>query len=320
MIFVFPLFFTQTDLFNGSCVFCCSPCSAIHTMDRKRVSFDQLPDELLVLILSSLPTLAEIVRTSTLSRRWRHVWRKITCLDFSAFPLLPRERLFGSVDWYVAWVNNVINQVPLGVEQLQIIYQLDKSQKHHIDRWISFAAANPLQRLHLEFSGYARVVLAGQDYELLETPWRAAPSGLSNIKCLKSLFLSGVSISQDFVSFIISTCPLLEDLTLLIPKPCEVLDISSDQHPLQLRRLVIRADERSFALTKLCAPHLTSFGYGCDNFNPLRVDVPMLTELTISFSYCTLNILKSLELFRSNLPQLERLELVVREVRIFIII
>ncbi|CAM8886011.1 unnamed protein product [Rhodiola kirilowii] len=281
-------------------------------------TIEQLPDDVLLLILSFITTLPEKARTSVLSRRWRNLWLFTTIhLDFDATTFLQMDPLKISHAWYIAWVNKVIDArnslygLP-SVKDLRIQFGLGARKGRHIDRWINFAIMNRVETLHLELCPYTTNILPSEQYKLSEECWHGVPSGLSNLKCLKSLFLSSVNVSKQFIECILSSCPLLEDLTLDFAGCYSDLDVSGVP-PLQLRRLKINFAE-DFAITKLCAPYLTSLYYGSDKFNPQKIDVPMLTDLTVGGTYGSQPIMEYLETFWSYLPQLEKLELIITEV------
>ncbi|KAL9665894.1 hypothetical protein QQ045_000215 [Rhodiola kirilowii] len=279
---------------------------------------DQLSDDLLIHILSFLDNLAEISRTAILSRRWRNLWRYNTRLDFSPMYLLPKDMLSTSHASYIAWVNNFIearNAIPElpPVKQLRLMYGLDDKYRCDIDRWINFAIVNRVEKLRLEFAAYTEHLSYPADmYKLSEECWYRAPSGLSSLTCLKSLFLSSVNVSNQFIEFILSSCPLLEDLMLHYAGTYTNLDVSGAPS-LQLKRLRIDiADD--FALNKLCAPRLTSLFYESPQFSPQTIDVPMLTDLTIGRRIGRgQRIMKYLDHFWSYLPLLEKLDLMMTE-------
>ncbi|CAM8979163.1 unnamed protein product [Rhodiola kirilowii] len=284
-------------------------------------TIELLPDDVLLLILSFLTTLAEKARTSILSRRWRNLWLFTTIrLDFDVTTLRHMDPMKISRAWYIAWVNKVIDTriaspgLP-SVKELQILFGLGARKGRHIDRWINFAIINRVETLHLELCPYDSFIPPPNQYKLSEDCWRRVPSGLSSLKCLKSLFLSCVNVSKKFIEFILSSCPLLEDLSLDSAGCYSDLDVSGVP-PLRLRRLKIRFAE-DFAITKLCAPYLTSIYYGSDKFNPQKIDVPMLTDLTVAGTYDSQPIMEYLDTFWSYIPQLEKLELFITEVQPF---
>lgn len=274
-------------------------------------TIELLPDELLLLILSFL-TVADVVRTSILSRRWRSLWRSATCLDFDASYLLPKHLLDQSQKWYIAWVDEVIQaRAAQPVKHLRICFKLEKRQRLHIDRWIDFAISNRVEHLHLEFSPYQGFVPCDRQYKLREKSWYKSPSGLSSLQCLKSLTLNHVNVTKQFVEFILSNCPLLEDLWLHFAGDCTNLDVSGVS-PLRLKRLKIDAAKGS-VLTNLCAPYLKSLYYQAGRFEPQRIDVPMLTDLAIGGMRGFQTMMEYFEHFYSYLPQLEKLYLLVEQ-------
>ncbi|KAL9666890.1 hypothetical protein QQ045_001234 [Rhodiola kirilowii] len=106
---------------------------------KETSTIEQLPDDVLLLIMSFLTTLAEKARTSVLSRRWRNLWLFTTIrLDFDATTFPDMDPLKISQAWYIAWVNNVIDaRIALpgspSVKELRIQFGLDASQGSHID-------------------------------------------------------------------------------------------------------------------------------------------------------------------------------------------
>lgn len=287
-----------------------SLCFVLLLQELSRI--EQLPDDVLMIIFSFLPTLADMAKTSNLCRSWRKMWYGVTCLDFDATAL---PVFHTAQEWYVQWVNTIIDtRVTLPglapVKELRIKFQLNSRQRSHIERWICFAIANRVESLHLDFSSS---LLLGSFSKLSEKHWTTAPSGLSSLECLKSLSLVQVSVTKEFIEFILSNCPLLEDLALyLILYQCggfNNLDVSGAR-PLRLRRLNM-AMVRDYGISKLCAPYLTSLLYESEKFSPQKIDVPMLNDLSIGgFA----SIMKYLGHFWSYLPQLERLHLIMKSV------
>uniref|UniRef100_A0A7N0VHZ6 At1g61320/AtMIF1 LRR domain-containing protein n=1 Tax=Kalanchoe fedtschenkoi TaxID=63787 RepID=A0A7N0VHZ6_KALFE len=152
-----------------------------------------------------------------------------------------------------------------------------------------FAMAKRVKSLHFEIRSYTGNFSPGDDqYQLCEEVWFNSPTGLSNIRCLKSLTLSCVKFTTQFMNFIFTNyfCVIISRL--------------------KMKRLRIRSTYDNMLLN-LCAPNLTSFEYRGPRLSPDKVDVPKLVDLCVGLP--RQHILKHLKPFWSWLPQLESLEL-----------
>ncbi|CAN1244160.1 hypothetical protein LINPERPRIM_LOCUS5971 [Linum perenne] len=111
------------------------------------------------------------------------------------------------------------------------------------------------------------------------------PAGLSNIKCLRSLRLSFVNVREEIFEYILSHCPLLEELAVERSSSVYNLKVTgSPSSPLALKYLEV---SRCFCLTSLeidHAPSLTRLSYG-DGWVDLHVkNCSSLAHLSLAFA------------------------------------
>jgi hypothetical protein len=67
-----------------------------------------LPNSLLTRILSWVPTI-DVVQTSVLSKRWRHVWKEILVLDISDESFVDESFVADKVDQYKQRIDTFTN-------------------------------------------------------------------------------------------------------------------------------------------------------------------------------------------------------------------
>ncbi|CAL9238099.1 unnamed protein product, partial [Arabidopsis halleri] len=127
-----------------------------HGNDRRRRGrhrrnidlISSLPDEILQHILFFIPTKLAI-RTSVLSRRWRHVWSDTPSLSFENSDMLHADSINETLTRYAA--------------PKMIKFHLKTMRTHivpHIDKWIKFAMSRNVEDLSLSVVGILR------DYKL----------------------------------------------------------------------------------------------------------------------------------------------------------
>jgi hypothetical protein len=208
------------------------PVPAASLTGRDRLS--DLPDCLLHSVLSSLRS-RQVVQSCLLSRRWRHLWRSVPCLDVDQrdFLLVDPEPEAPAddappADWHA------YNKAQK--EMLRTEIKRRRSFEDFADAMLLFHGASPLDAcgLHVTVADeeictglhrWIRRGLARHPAELrvaydgrlffsfeLDSGGAGARSVTSR---LRRLHLSGLTISEKFAEELISDCPVLEDLKLV---------------------------------------------------------------------------------------------------------
>ncbi|KAL7000308.1 hypothetical protein U1Q18_001456 [Sarracenia purpurea var. burkii] len=207
--------------------------------DHEHDYLTELPERLLHHILSFL-TMKDVIRTSVLAKRWRHVWLSVPCLDYSLTTTLKFRE--------IAFVyRSLLLHKGAKIQKMSIAYNCDYSDFPHIDSWIHFAITRDVIELYLDFfrkrnTAQSPVTDPVTDFLLrrpitqnvflryYKLPWFLFSSTsltvLGLIRCLigfpinfklsslKILSLEQVYFSGGTANDLISCCPILECLSL----------------------------------------------------------------------------------------------------------
>ncbi|KAF7803370.1 putative F-box/LRR-repeat protein [Senna tora] len=246
--------------------------------------FNTLPDDIIVSILCRL-TISEAARTSILSVRWRHLWTFFSAsLDFDASNILHRLRLCErhddhervsleeELDGFKRIVYKVLNSLQAQtLESFLLCFDVVGSDGD-IDNWVQFAIQKRVKKLVVDL--VPSYLAYFPTYEHCVVP----PSlvNLSSLPCLRVLRLSHVDVSGKDVKNFLSSCPLLETLSVVSSRKMKRLKIC-DSHA-KLRELEIR---QCFNLQRveISCGSLVSFTYTGRPTGINYVRVPNLREV-----------------------------------------
>lgn len=186
--------------------------------DRDRLG--DLPDCLLHDILSRVGS-RQAVQTSALSRRWRHLWRSVPCvnIDQREFQAAPAPAAGAPVDWvarqaerqrqwesFEDFADNMLASFP-GAPLLDafLLHLADECKHTTIDRWIR----RGLRRLPVVVDiHHAHVAIGNRSSPNLRLG-TGTGTGTSRLTRLR---LFGVSLRSDFGEQLGAQFPVLEDL------------------------------------------------------------------------------------------------------------
>ncbi|CDY60916.1 BnaCnng37120D [Brassica napus] len=184
---------------------------ADHHLRQSGDLISSLPDEILQQILSLIRTKFAI-RTSILSKRWRHVWLDTPSLSFDSFSLKAHT------------INQTLARYTARKMKTFHICTRMRQNVPYIDTWIKFAMSRNVENLTLRFDHL--------------------PS--SN---MPEFFYNNSSLSDECTTTILSCCPILESVTLDSCDQLNVLDLSKSQH---LTTLEIDRSLGPTQITSLC--------------------------------------------------------------------
>ncbi|XP_019100733.1 PREDICTED: putative F-box protein At1g49610 [Camelina sativa] len=233
-------------------------------------SISSLPDEILQVILSFIPTKFAI-RTSVLSRRWRHVWCDTPSLSFVKGCCSDRDSIGKTLARYTA--------------RKMIRFQLcaiDSEYFPDVYSWIEFAISRNVENLWVEHylsdipdsfytnSSVKQLYLKSSGYGNLD------PECSVSWTSLKILTLHTCNLFNESFAKILSGSPNLETLRLYVCDILYVLDLSNSP---RLKTLEIES-EHWLQRAKIVAPHIHSLKlrFTISSFAYSLVDVSSLTE------------------------------------------
>lgn len=252
-----------------------------------------LPQSIIESILIQLP-IRDAVRTSILSSKWRYKWASITQLVFDDKCVPLGHDRFVLEKSVVKFITRLLFLHQGPIHKFQITNSSLQSCPE-IDQWILFLSRNDIKELILElgegeFFRIPSCLFSCKKLTRLELSRCELdpPIGFKGFVCLKSLNLHQVLISPDAIESLISSCPLLESLSLSY-FDCLALSI--------------------------CAPNLKYLSLEGEFKDIYLVDTPLLVEISVAMYMnddivaehfgisSTCNFVK----FLGGVPNLERL-------------
>ncbi|KAL7593537.1 hypothetical protein Lser_V15G32375 [Lactuca serriola] len=189
-----------------------------------------LPDCLLVEILSRLPSTEDAIRTSTLSKRWKHLWTSVPSLIFDD-ENHPRLN-------FVSLVTKTLNQCrQQKLKKFVVSTGYDTRSESQVHNWIRYAVSCNVEELNLKVWN---VEVIADEFVLDQfffinscfTDLRLSgcilnPIGAISWKNLRSLWISEGNLDEDLIENILSGSPQLETLVFNECYGYKRLDITS---------------------------------------------------------------------------------------------
>lgn len=201
-----------------------------------------LPDEILQHILSFIPTHLSI-RTSVLSRRWRHGWSDTPSLYFK-----------GGADS----INEALARYTARKMMSFELHVWRSSYLPYVDSWIQFAMSRNVENLSLDiyprsynFPDFFFINTSVNQLTLSLCSNDLIPICHVSWTSLKKLLLRSCNLSDESIAKIVSGCRVLESLTLYHCHELMFLNLSKS---LRLKTVVI--DRDIWGPTQIVAPHI----------------------------------------------------------------
>ncbi|CAN7053004.1 unnamed protein product [Brassica rapa subsp. trilocularis] len=245
-----------------------------------------LPDAILHHILSNIPT-EHAIRTSVLSKRWKHVWRETPCLSFHCRTSDHPDSISKTLATFTA--------PKITSFHADVTFNNSSLTPSHVHSWIELAASRNAEIMSII------IIIVSDDNVLPDFFFtnssvkqlrlalgRRGNYNYCNVipKCtvlwtsLRSLSLECCGLPDESLANILSGCPMLESLVLIFCQHIHHIDLSKS---MKLTRLEITG--HYYGPAKIVAPHIR-FLKLIGSLDPcVLVDVSSLTDARFSLSY-----------------------------------
>lgn len=256
----------------------------------EKIGIDSLPDEVLILIVSCLG-LREAAKTCVLSRRWAELWTfTVGALDFEASEALKRVPKAGQLERvsFVKWVDKVLNlHRGKRIDSFRVHFDLNQSSSAHIDNWVRFAMSKGVKKLDLNFESnyYSYPSRPQYVFPSLENLLRETLKN-PNVYMLRSAYFSGlvslrlksVDVSGEVLEDILSSCKVLEELSVVGSNCLRELRVAGPSLNLKCLEL---SDCLKLVTCEIDAPNLKAFEYVGQLGSPLLKNLSSLSEMSV---------------------------------------
>lgn len=180
--------------------------------DSERDFFSDLPESIIETILTKLP-IKDAVRTSVISTRWRYRWASMTHLVFD-------DRIGGDNADFLHFITKFLFLHDGPIHEFSISSAFMRVSPE-IDQWLLFLSRKDVKKLVIELAEEEWFTVPSCTFYFKNLVWLELyhcaldpPPNFKGFVWLKYLNLQQVSISRDDFECLISSCPLLESLTM----------------------------------------------------------------------------------------------------------
>ena len=136
-----------------------SPCKYLFMAQEEGIEFEDeedrislLPDCLLIEIISRLDLTEETIKTSTLSKRWQHLWTQVRNL------ILIHRNYTHSTTEFFSIVDKTLSQCCRQSTLTRFVLEVDYDVKFEslLNRWIRYAINRKVQEIDLSLCGVSK--------------------------------------------------------------------------------------------------------------------------------------------------------------------
>ncbi|CAA7055569.1 unnamed protein product [Microthlaspi erraticum] len=202
-----------------------------------------LPDDLLVKILSYLPTKVA-VSTSILSKQWQFLWMWLPKLEYRP-KYVSEPALKGFID-----KNLPLHRAHV-IESLRLTISDEHIESEDIKRWIEIAVSRHVRELEISYEPAYENIFPSSFYtcesleilKLKDVTLMDVPPSTACLPSLKTLELDSVSYERDeSLQRLLSICPVLEELSVHFGGEDDLVEFSIIVPSLQRLSLFIDDD------------------------------------------------------------------------------